>query len=312
MADLSPGRPGSPLRMPAPGRPSRSLWWSRRAGLLVGAAGLATGAVIVGVLDVIARPESPSAQIFVETLAWGWIAALASGLLLDAVVVRQPYLHFTVALVSVVVAFGALFIWYIGTHAAFSRWAIVIAVAYTVLVQAGAWHRWRKRTVVRLGVVDEEMLQRLAPASRFPSEASAIARCDWVYLGDGFIEGSVDGIVLPNAASAALRQRTALRAKLAGAQIYSESFVRSLLTGRLDIDRAAEVFLDDVPTSVIYATVKRLIDIAGALLLAVPSIPLVLLAASLIRLETAGPAFLILNRASACADASSACRSCVP
>ena len=115
-----------------------------------------------------------------------------------------------------------------------------------------AWRRWRQRTTLKLGVLDEAMRDRLAPASRFPSDASAFERCDWRVVSEAMPFDDVDGVVLPDDQNASIRQGAALRAKLAGAQVYSESFVRALLTGRLDIERADDVFLDDVPASFIY------------------------------------------------------------
>jgi lipopolysaccharide/colanic/teichoic acid biosynthesis glycosyltransferase len=297
MADLSSSQPARPLLDAASARPSRSLWWSRRAGLLAWqGGGLLLGALVLLVLKA-TLPGGEPTRIFLETLAWGWLAALGSAALLDALVSRQPYLHFTVALVSVVVSFGALFVWYVATHASYSRWAVAIAVAYTVVVQVAAWRHWRARNALRFGVVDADMLERLSPASRFPSDAAAaIVQCEWIYIGDDAPAPGVDGLVLPNTADAALRQRAALRAKLAGAQVYSESFVRALLTGRLDVDRAAEVFLDDVPTSVLYAAVKRLFDIVGTLALGVFALPVVLVCMLLVRIETPGSPLLVQPR----------------
>jgi lipopolysaccharide/colanic/teichoic acid biosynthesis glycosyltransferase len=153
---------------------------------------------------------------------------------------------------------------------------------------------------LRLGVVDESMMERLAPASRFPSDASAIEHCEWVFVPDVQVDtkfdGMIDGVVLPDGASASLRQGAALRAKLAGTQVYSESFMRAMLTGRLDIERADEVFLDDVPVSAVYTLVKRLLDIVGGLLLATAGMPLVLLAMLAVRLESRGSPLLVQPR----------------
>jgi lipopolysaccharide/colanic/teichoic acid biosynthesis glycosyltransferase len=263
------------------------------------AAGLVVGAAIVALL-IATLPDTNPVHIFTGTLTRGWLAALASALLLDVLIARQTYLHFTIAAVSVGTAFGGLLLWLVATQAIYSRWAIVCAVAYALAVHALAWWRWRRRTALRLGVLDEAMMRRLAPASRFPSDASSIERCEWVYVPevrvDTEFDDLVDGVVLPDGASAALRQGAALRAKLAGAQVYSESFMRAMLTGRLDIDRADEVFLDDVPVSFAYATVKRLLDVAGGLLLALPALPLVLLAMLAIRAETAGSPLLVQPR----------------
>ena len=150
---------------------------------------------------------------------------------------------------------------------------------------------------LRLAVVDEALLARLAPASRTRSDASAIERCTWVVLAEGAAPERVDGVVLPDDASNKYRQIVALRAKLAGVQVYSESFVRALLTGRLDLERADGVFLDDEPASLVYAAVKRVLDIAGALLLGVFALlPVTLACLALIRLETPGKALLVQPR----------------
>ena len=193
--------------MPPAAPRGRSMWHSRRATLFLWqVAGLAIAALVI----VAAKAELPPLetwQIFTDTLAFAWLAALASTLLLDALVARQPYVHFTVALVSIAAAFGALFIGLLGTHAAYSRWAIVIGVMTTALLHAYAWKRWRRGMTLRLAVVDEALLARLAPASRFPSDASSVDRCSWFVLGEGAAppEG-VDGVVLPDDASGTYRQ----------------------------------------------------------------------------------------------------------
>ena len=290
-------RDPSAQRTPARGA---SVWGRRRTALLGWqAAGLALGAALIAAAVVGLAPSNP-VRIFTDTLMWGWLATLASIVLLDALVARQAYLHVTVALVSVAGAFGGLLVWLVATHAIYSRWAIVCAAVYATLLHSHAWARWRRRTALRLGVVDESMMERLAPASRFPSDASAIAHCEWVFVPDVQVDtqfdGLIDGVVLPDGASASLRQGAALRAKLAGTQVYSESFMRAMLTGRLDIERADEVFLDDVPVSAVYAIVKRLLDIVGGLLLATPALPLVLLAMLAVRLESTGSPLLVQPR----------------
>ncbi len=277
-----------------------SVWGRRRAALLGWqAAGLTLGAALIAVAVVALAPTEP-VRIFTDTLIWGWLAALASIVLLDLLVARQAYLHVTVALVSVTSAFGGMLVWLIATQATYSRWAIVCAAVYATLLHTHAWARWRRRTALRLGVVDERMMERLAPASRFPSDASAIEHCEWVFVPDVQIDtefdGLIDGVVLPDGASASLRQGAALRAKLAGTQVYSESFMRAMLTGRLDIERADEVFLDDVPVSAVYGIVKRLLDMVGGLLLAVPGLPVVLLAMLAVRLESPGSPLLVQPR----------------
>jgi lipopolysaccharide/colanic/teichoic acid biosynthesis glycosyltransferase len=297
-----PTRPASLRELDAarPAPRGTSVWGRRRAALLGWqVAGLALGAGLLAAA-IFFLPASNPVRIFTDTLTWGWLAMLGSVVLLDVLVSRQAYLHVTVALVSVACAFGGLLVWFVATHATYSRWAIVCAAVYALVVHAHAWHRWRRRTALRLGVIDEAMMERVAPASRFPSDASAIERCEWVFVPDVRVDtafdGLIDGVVLPDGASAAMRQGAALRAKLAGTQVYSESFMRAMLTGRLDIERADEVFLDDVPVSVAYATFKRLLDILGGLLLAAPGLPLVLLAMLAVRLESPGSPLLVQPR----------------
>ena len=289
-AAIATADPAEGTGSPAPA--SRSLWTSRRTALFGWQiTGLTAGAVIIWAL----RAELPALdtwRIFTDTLVAAWFATLASALLLDALVGRQPYLHFTVALVSIVVAFGGLFVGLLATHAAYSRWAVVIGLSFAVALHLHAWRRRRQHMALRLAVVDEALLARLAPASRTRSDASAIERCSWVVLAEGAAPEGVDGVVLPDDASNKYRQIVALRAKLAGAQVYSETFVRALLTGRLDLERADGVFLDDEPASLVYAAVKRVLDIAGALLLGVFALPVTLACLALIRLETPGKALL--------------------
>ena len=295
---LPVGAPSRLGRLPGLGEglQGRSVWQGRRAKLIAWQAG---GLLLAALAVLVAKNELPAAdswRIFVDTLAWAWLAAVASVVLLDTVAARQPYMHFTVALVSIGVAFGVLFVAYIATHAAYSRWALVLGFACAFAIHAQAWQRWRRHSGLRLGVLDDELLERLAPTSRFPSDASSVERCEWVMLDEASDGRGVDGVVLPDDAGSALRQGVALRAKLGGTQVYSESFVRALLTGRLDIDRADSVFLDDVPTSFVYAAVKRLLDIGGTLVLCVFALPITLVALAIIRMESAGSPLLVQPR----------------
>jgi lipopolysaccharide/colanic/teichoic acid biosynthesis glycosyltransferase len=273
-----------------------SVWNHRRSTLFATqAVGLVVGAILIWLANFEMPPTNPW-QIFLATLAWAWLASLGSAVLFDVLIARQPYLHFTVAIASVFAAFGILFICYLGTHAAYSRWAVVIGVSFAIVVHACAWRRWRRRTTLKLGVLDTAMRDRLAPASRFPSDASAFERCDWLVVSGTVPFDAVDGVVLGDDLDPAMRQSAALKAKLAGAQVYSESFVRALLTGRLDIERADEVFLDDVPTNYIYAGVKRGLDVLGAIALGVFALPVTLVCLVLVRVESPGAALLVQPR----------------
>ena len=95
-------------------RAARSVWQSRRSTLFFWhAAALAVGAALdLGCEDRAA--DDDTSRIFIDTLSGPGSPRSHRRLLLDTLIARQPYLHFTVTLVSVALAFGVLFMGYLG------------------------------------------------------------------------------------------------------------------------------------------------------------------------------------------------------
>ena len=76
-------------------------------------------------------------------------------------------------------------------------------------------------------------------------------------------------------------QRLITRLKLNGVRIYSADHIHELLTGRVALDHTEDSFLDDSSGRVMYAIVKRLLDVVSALaLLVVAGVPMLVVAAA--------------------------------
>ena len=83
---------------------------------------------------------------------------------------------------------------------------------------------------------------------------------------------------------------------LKGIPVYHSKQIKESLTGRVRIDHLSENVFGSLSPSVYYQTVKRFIDLTGALLLSVLLIPLFILTIVIIRIESKGPAFFLQPR----------------
>ncbi|MCG6152936.1 exopolysaccharide biosynthesis polyprenyl glycosylphosphotransferase [Leptospira bandrabouensis] len=83
---------------------------------------------------------------------------------------------------------------------------------------------------------------------------------------------------------------------LARIPVYSEKKIREFVTGRVKIDHLSENVFGSLLPSEFYETVKRWIDIFTAVALIPIFLPLFLVIAILIKLESKGPAFFIQPR----------------
>lgn len=72
--------------------------------------------------------------------------------------------------------------------------------------------------------------------------------------------------------------------------------MRETLTGRIEIDRLSENEVGSLLPSQLYSVCKRLMDLVGVLIVAPVVLPMMLLTALAIRLDSAGPALFVQNR----------------
>ena len=91
-------------------------------------------------------------------------------------------------------------------------------------------------------------------------------------------------------------QRFLAECILAKLPVYHVRRVREAMTGRVEIDRLSENDVGALLPSPIYSAIKRLIDVVGVLLLAPVALPIILLVALAIRLDSPGPALFAQNR----------------
>ena len=253
----------------------------RRVAMLSWAAsGMVGWAVVVGLLDLFVA-STPAEVIFVDTLWWTLGAFAATSLLIDRSI------HAPTAEGGIWVAFGTavsfvgLLILFAITHAPYSRLALAGAfVAQSTWLLLGV-RLYMRLQVLRLGVMEPGVMTMLQ-TSRDALNGVRLTHVDAELITGASLEElqRLDGVVIDRYTdkSESLR-RLITELKLRGVRIYSTEHIHELLTGRLALHHTEDSFLDDSSGRVLYAIVKRLLDLGSALvLLSLLWVPMALIA----------------------------------
>ncbi|MBM7454920.1 lipopolysaccharide/colanic/teichoic acid biosynthesis glycosyltransferase [Oceanisphaera litoralis] len=91
-------------------------------------------------------------------------------------------------------------------------------------------------------------------------------------------------------------QRFLARCTLAGVPVYHYKQLMESLTGRVKINHLAENEFGSLQPPVLYSAFKRLLDISAVLITAPVTLPVMLLTAIAVKLDSPGPALFIQNR----------------
>lgn len=91
-------------------------------------------------------------------------------------------------------------------------------------------------------------------------------------------------------------ERMLASAALAGIPVYHVKQLEEGITGKVDIEHLSENTLGSLVPNRAYATVKRMIDMAGAIVLLPFLLPLFAIVGLLIKLDSRGPVFFIQDR----------------
>ena len=129
-----------------------------------------------------------------------------------------------------------------------------------------------------------------------PVVAGAVARADIPNLAAYVIDlGASEVVMALEERRNALPLADLLRVKTTGVQVYELSTFLERETGRIDLNSVNPswlIFSDGFAGGrLISGTVKRAFDIVASLALLILTLPLVLIAAAAVKLESAGPAF---------------------
>jgi lipopolysaccharide/colanic/teichoic acid biosynthesis glycosyltransferase/heme/copper-type cytochrome/quinol oxidase subunit 4 len=189
---------------------------------------------------------------------------------------------------SLSAAYGALAVVMLMLRLDYSRpqlsMSYIIAVTFFALFQ--------------IGVIDRQRLRlALVPGGRTGSPPSA-RRVDWKHLASPQDDVSdVEGVVVdlrhdhPPAWSSGIAQYA-----LAGIPVYHTSDAYELLTGRVEVHHLSENTLGSLNPNDFYLRAKSIIDQVAALILLVFLIPLFIVLAIAIKMDSPGPVIFMQQR----------------
>lgn len=125
-----------------------------------------------------------------------------------------------------------------------------------------------------------------------------LAGIDWVKLDEPKLNGTrVDAVVADLHAEIPDEwERFLASCTLAGVPVYHYKQVMESVTGRVRIHHLSENEFGSLQPPVIYSTCKRVIDVAAVLITAPITVPVMLLTALAVKLDSPGPALFIQSR----------------
>ena len=265
-------------------RPRPTVGARRRVLMLRWAASGIVVALVALVAVEAVVPLDASERIFVDTLWWCIGAFVATTLLIDRSIDAPTAEGGLWVAFSAATSFTALLVLFGATHSPYSR--VALAASFCV---ATAWllvgvRRHMRRQVLRLGVPEPPVMTMLG-AARDALHGVRLTHVDAELIETASIDelSAMEGVVIDRyRAKGPALQRLITRLKLDGVRIYSADHIHELLTGRVALDHTEDSFLDDSSGRVLYAIVKRLLDVISALgLLAVFGLPMLVVAAAI-------------------------------
>ena len=279
--------------------PRRSIWVQRRLDMLLPQLLLA-GLACAGLLFIEYHWVLTQAlEIAVRTLWFCLIAAVVASLLLDNFAKSALFMDGTAAFTSCALAFAPVALAFAFLHAPYTRSAFgsfaLVWIAFQWLL---CWRAVGRREVC-FAAYDAGAKSLLHSALTDRSAAAQHARLRVTDVDDAtqVDDSSVDGIVVSvMPASGSEAEKGLIAARLRGVRVYSAAFIYELISGRVALQSLQHGFLDDSARHPIYVVVKRLLDIAGALVIGVCSAPLLLLGMVAVKLGSQGPALFSQSR----------------
>jgi lipopolysaccharide/colanic/teichoic acid biosynthesis glycosyltransferase len=226
---------------------------------------------------------------------WPALLTLAAGVVLTHILTRQisaypgadavssvlPPATLSFALVTVVIAAG---------HLDYARSLLLAGYIATIVWYVGFRALRARLTVPRLALISMGKSTGLM----------GVGAVDWVKVtspGDVELARRCDGIVLDLGAELSGDWRAFLAAcASAGVPIYDSSKTRELLTGQVELSRAADLGLDVLLPKRGYIAAKSAIDFVAAVSLLPVALPILALCAVAIKLDSPGPAFFVQER----------------
>lgn len=250
------------------------------------------GLVIFGLNTILAEylhHAGVVTYVFTRTLLWGVVPYLCTFVLLHRSLHLPSMEGNSLVGISATLPFVVLLLVFAGFHIEYSRGALLLGYLTTLAWSAIGYRRFVQNYVPVVGYTDPLALEHLQTILAMPG-ATPAAPTRFEPIGS--IEDAVycDGLMLErNATADPERTRTLARLKLSHVRMYSVERIGEMLTGRVGLDHIDENFLDDYARHYLYGFVKRLLDIAAVLCLAPVALPVSLVTALAVRLESPGP-----------------------
>jgi lipopolysaccharide/colanic/teichoic acid biosynthesis glycosyltransferase len=277
--------------------PRQSIWARRRLDLLLPQAFVLVlvAALLLAIASFVTL--SPAGEIALRTAWLCFGSAVLAALILDYFAKTTLFIDGTAGITASGISFTACLLLMASLHGGYTRSLFAASAVFWVLLQfALIWRALRLREV-RFAAYDEAARTLMLDALTHRSAAMQHLRLSVLPHSGAQVDVSADGVVfsrLPEAGSAEERELIALR--LAGARIYSAAFAYELVSGRVALQSAQHGFVDDFSRHPIYSVVKRLLDISGALVVGICSLPVLLLAIIAVRLDSPGAALFKQSR----------------
>jgi len=248
------------------------------------------------VLSELARQASLVTHVFTGTLIWAVLPYLAAFVLLHRSLHLPALEGNSLVGVATTLPFIALLFAIAIFHLEYSRGALLLAYITTLIwIWCGYQHFVRNYTPV-FGYTDATALEQLERMLAMPGAAPA-GPTHLRAISSLAEAVHCDGLMLDrNAAADPERTRALAQFKLSHVRMYSVERVGEMLTGRVALAHIDDNFLDDHAAHYFYSFTKRLIDIASVLCLVPLVLPLGIVVALAIRIETSGSALFRQER----------------
>lgn len=178
----------------------------------------------------------------------------------------------------------------------YSRGAILVCTVITLIWLWLGYRVFVSRYVPVFGYLEQTDLNRLH-AMLATSDNKTSARAEFRHIATLPEAAQCDGLMMSRSAAAdPNRTRMLARFKLSHIRLYSVDRVGEILSGRMSLEHIDESFLDDHAQNYLYMPAKRIGDILAVLLVSPITLPLGLIVAAAIRMESNGPAIFRQQR----------------
>ena len=269
----------------------------RRASRMMGWAviGLALFGINAG-LSEMAHQADVVTYVFPRTMLWCALPYLVAFGLLHRSLHLPPIEGGSIVGLATTLPFALILIVFAAFHIEYSRGAVLIGYIVTLAWIWFGYRRYVQKYVPVFGYMEPETLQQLDKIISMPgANPPSITRFEHIRSIEDALD--CDGIMVERGLTAdPARTRQLTQYKLGHLRMYSVERIGEMLTGRVGLDHIDENFFDDYADHYLYGFVKRVIDIAGVVLLAPLALPVGLAVALAVRLETRGGALFRQHR----------------